>query len=198
MVIFSYENQKCAFLVGAFLSGGSVNSPQSSNYHFEICSQNQDLIFSIEKIFNFFNIKSFTIDRKNKHVLYIKKSENISDTLKIMGASSSMFEFEEKRIYRDYSNQMSRLNNLDISNLKKTVIASNEQVKQINYLKDHNLYYLLKEKEKMFCDLRLENEDASLLDMVDLFKFKYGVEVTRTGINHFVRKIKKIYNDNKK
>lgn len=191
--ILKKDNLKYAFLTGLFLCGGSINSPISSNYHFELSIHNYDLLKTTEKIFKYYNIKYSSIQRKNKYVIYIKKSETISDLLKMMGASNSMFQYEEKRIYRDYSNQMSRLNNLDISNIKKIALASHEQIKHIEFIKKNNLFYKLSEKEKIFCELRLENKEASLNDLVFLFKQKHNIEISKAGINHFVRKIKKIY-----
>lgn len=190
------DNLKAAFLTGVFLSGGSINNPQSSNYHFEISIHNEDLLKIVENIFNHFELKYSILERKNKFVIYVKKSETISDLLKLMGTSLSMFEFEEKRIYRDYSNQLSRLNNLDLSNIKKTALASYQQVIYINYLKENGLMSKLSDKERKFCTLRLENQEASLNDLVSLFYDEYKIRVSRTGINHFVRKIKKIYEEN--
>lgn len=196
-IINSHET-KAAFIAGLFLCGGSINNPLSSNYHFEVKIHNFDLFSIAKKIFNFFKIKFSFIKRKNNYILYVKKSESISDILKIMHANDSMFEYEEKRIYRDYSNQMSRLNNLDISNLKKTAIASHEQVIYIKFLKEKNLYDYLSDKEKKYCELRLKYPEASLNDLSELFKMEHAISISRTGINHFVRKIKKIYEENNK
>lgn len=192
--LFERQENKYAFLAGAFLSGGSVNNPSSSNYHFEIRSHNFDLIESIKLIIDELNIKSKIMERSNLFVLYVKKSESISDILKYINANNSMFAYEDKRIYRDYSNQMQRLNNLDVSNLKKTVDASNEQIKWIKSIKQNKLLFeSLTNKEKIFCELRLENSDATLNNLVDLFKEKYNINTTRTGLNHYVRKLKSIY-----
>lgn len=188
------ETDKQAFLIGAFLSGGSINNPKSSSYHFEIRSHNSDLIDTLSKIFNDFNINSKILNRQNTNVIYVKKSESISDILKHINAYDSMYEYEEKRIYRDYSNQMHRLNNLDISNLKKTITASQEQIKWIQKVLDNKfLSNQLSNKEKIFCNLRLENPEASLNDIANIFLEKYNIEITRTGLNHYVRKIKKLY-----
>lgn len=192
----SFET-KSAFIIGLFLCGGSINNPSSSNYHFELKIHNYDLFKTTEKIFKYFKFKFSHIERKNNYIIYVKKSETISDILKLLRANESMFEYEEKRIYRDYSNQMSRLNNLDISNLKKTALASNEQLIYINFLKEKGLFNELSEKEKMFCNLRTLNADASLNDMVILFKQNHNIDISRAGINHFVRKIKKLYEENK-
>ena len=188
------NEDKFAFLIGAFLSGGSVNNPLNSNYHFEIRSYDPNFIKIVDDIFQELKIKSKIIQRKTISIVYVKKSENISDVLKYMGAVNSMFIYENKRIYRDYSNQLQRLNNLDISNLKKTIDASNEQIKWIHTIKNDKLIFdSLSQKEKLFCEIRINNPELSLNDVVYLFENKYKIKTTRAGINHCVRKIKTIY-----
>lgn len=183
---------RSCFLIGLFLYGGSINNPNSSNYHFEIKIHNVEILRIVEKIFKSINIPLLVINRNNTYIAYIKKSESISDILKLLGATENMFEYEEKRISRDYTNQMSRLNNLDMSNLKKTIMASHNQLQNIEFIKNNNLFNQLNEKEKIYCDLRTEFPDSSLHDLVDLYKEKYNIEITRGGINHIIRKIRKL------
>lgn len=180
------------YLIGLFLQGGSINNPLSSNYHFELKIHNRKILNVIEKIFNNINIHLFTLERNKTLIVYIKKSESISDILKLMNATESMFEYEEKRISRDYTNQMSRLNNLDISNLKKTIEASHDQIKNIEHIKKNGFYNNLNEKEKIYCDLRLKYKQSSLNDLVYFFKTEHNIDISRGGINHIVRKLKKI------
>lgn len=182
------------FLIGLFLSSGSINSPNSSNYHFEIKIKDLNVLKIIEKIFKKINIPFFVLNRNKSQIVYVKKSEAISDILKLLGANESMFEFEEKRISRDYTNQMSRLNNLDISNLKKSIFASRNQINNIEYIKSNNFYNQLSEKEKIYCDLKLEFPDSTLNDLVSLFKEKHNITISKSGINHIVRKIKSFSN----
>lgn len=191
-ILISNET-KSSYLIGAFLSSGSINNPLSSNYHFEIKFNNIDLFMDIKKILSFFKIEYSTLKRNNYWLIYVKKSENISDLLKILGANNSMFEYEDKRISRDYTNQLSRLNNLDLSNLKKTTKASINQIYQIEFLKKNNHYNDLNIKEKIFCDIRLKNPYASFNEIANIFLNEYKILISRTGINHIVRKIKKIY-----
>ncbi|BAC43972.1 DNA-binding protein WhiA [Malacoplasma penetrans] len=183
---------RSCFLIGLFLYGGSINSPNSSNYHFEIKIHNTEILKIVEKIFSSINIPLLVLNRNNTYIVYIKKSESISDILKLLGATESMFEYEEKRISRDYTNQMSRLNNLDMSNLKKTIEASHIQLQNIEYVKNNNLFNQLTDKEKIYCELRESFPDSSLHDLVDLYKEKYNIEITRGGINHIIRKIKRL------
>lgn len=191
--LFTSIEDQHAFLIGTFLSGGSLNDPMSSNYHFEIRSHNVDLIDVICEILLSMNINAKKIERQNSYIVYVKKSESISDILKTLNALDSMFDYEDKRIYRDYSNQMHRLNNLDMSNLKKTIDASQKQIDMIKVIMNNSeISSMLSEKEKIFCKIRLEYPQYSLSEIALFFKTNYGIEVTRTGLNHYVRKIKKL------
>ncbi|MDE5545808.1 MAG: DNA-binding protein WhiA [Malacoplasma sp.] len=180
------------FIAGLFLHSGSINNPNSSNYHFEMKINNISVLKIVKKVFKKLNIPFSVLTRKKSNILYVKKSESISDILKLLGANESMFEFEEKRISRDYTNQISRLNNLDISNLKKSIIASRSQIHNIEYIKSNNFYNNLSEKEKIYCELKLKFPDSSLNDLVLLFKEKYNITISKSGINHIVRKIKSL------
>ncbi len=188
------EDEQRAFVVGAFLSGGSVSySTNKSNYHFEIRSRNKTYLTNIQKIFEIFNIEANIVNYRNAWKLYFKKSEYISDSLKLLGAIDALYQFEDFRIQRDFINSQQRLNNLDVSNINKTVIAANNQVKWIQTLKNKYAYDNLDEKTKIFCDIRLEEREASLETIAQIFEDKYDIKLTKSSINHMVRKIKNIY-----
>lgn len=183
-----------AFIIGCFLSGGSVNDPNNSNYHLEIKISNKSLMKEVYKIIKKIIPSAKILSRKNVEVVYIKKSEHVSDFLKFIGATSSMLEYEQKRIYRDYSNQMHRLNNLDISNFNKSLNASNNQTFWINAIKNSNkTFNQLTEKEKMFCELRLTHSDFSLAEISKLFFDIFEINISKSALNHYVRKIKYLY-----
>lgn len=46
-----------AYLAGAFLAGGSVNSPNKANYHLEISTNNEGLAKFIQKLMNRFDLR---------------------------------------------------------------------------------------------------------------------------------------------
>lgn len=192
-LIKNFDNKK-AFICGCFLSGGSINNPNNSNYHLEIRFLNKILFeecYDLIKNNVAANVKIMT--RRNYKYLYIKKSEQISDFLKYIGTVDAMFDYEQKRIYRDYSNQMHRLNNLDVSNFKKSLNASQEQINMIQKIKkNETLYNKLNEKEKLFCSIRLNNKDFSLLEICDEFEKNHDIKISKSAINHYIRKIKKL------
>lgn len=185
-----------AFIAGLFLSGGSVNSPLSKTYHLEFRLRNIELANYLFDLLKNFGFEPKTLTRFDKVIVYLKKSENISDILKLLNANDSMFKFEDERINKDFSNQLHRLNNLDISNLRKTVNASSEVIGYINYIMSKkNLFDKLSLKEKHFCRIRVKHPELSLEDMSEYFNEKLNIKISKSALNHYSRKIKKNYND---
>lgn len=68
-----------AYLAGAFLSCGSVNNPETSNYHLEMSFNEEEFAQFISKIMNDFELNAKMIKRRNKYVVYLKSSEKIGD-----------------------------------------------------------------------------------------------------------------------
>ena len=191
-VVNSNETKR-AFLVGAFLSGGSISDINKSIYHLEIRSSKITYLRFIQTLLSDFSISITLLKRRYTNVLYIKKANDISDFLKIIGATNSMQKLEDVIISRDFNNQIHRLNNLDISNMTKTVNSANEQVKMINAIKNSKEYNEQKNKFKFFCELRLTNPTSSLQELSELYFEKYNIKISRTGINHHIIKLKQIY-----
>ena len=189
-------DQERAFIAGLFLSCGSVNSPSSKTYHLEFRLRNEELSKYLFSLLLKFGFKPKKIVRFEKVMVYLKKSENISDLLKLMNANDSMFEFEDERINKDFSNQLHRLNNLDISNLRKTVSASSEVIGYINFIKKRDkIFENLSFKEKYFCEIRIKHPELSLEDMSEYFNEELNIKISKSSLNHYSRKMKRIYNN---
>ena len=74
-----------AFLAGAFLSSGSINSPHSF-YHFEIVQKDPDIARILVKILARMEVNAKIIKRRGRHVVYLKKADEIANLLNILGA----------------------------------------------------------------------------------------------------------------
>ena len=85
--ILETDAQKRAYLAGVFLSCGSVNNPDTSNYHLEMSVNEQDYAMFIMELMNRYELNAKMIKRRNKYVVYLKSSEKIGDFLRAMGAS---------------------------------------------------------------------------------------------------------------
>ena len=67
-------------------------------------------------------------------MVYIKESEKISDFIKMLNATTSLFYYEDIRIYRDHKNMTNRLNNCEQANVDKIIASSNEHSKKMNQM----------------------------------------------------------------
>ena len=95
--IIQKECCKRAFLAGIFLSGGSVNNPETSNYHLELSVDEEEYALFIQELMNYFHLNAKMTKRRNKYVIYLKSAEKIGDFLRAIGASQSVMNFESTR-----------------------------------------------------------------------------------------------------
>ncbi len=188
---------KRAYIAGAFLAGGSINSLDAKYYHLEIRSSDWEYLFFMQKMLISFGIYPvLTKHSKKQFILYLKKVNQISDFLKLISAGNCMLEFEDHKITKDANMSVTRWNNLDISNINKSTVTGVKQIKQIQFLKKLAIYNKQSKKFKTFCELRLANPSTSLKEMVTLMQ-EHNIETTKPGLNHLVRKLNKLYNQYK-
>lgn len=189
------ENEKKAYLAGCFLASGSINDPSSKNYHLEFSVNSKSHAEFVQKLMFKFNLNAKTILRRNRHVVYLKKSEEISDFLRIINSQIGVLEFEEERINKDYWNSNNRLNICEISNEVKALNSAKEQIDSINKIFDANKEYLLDSKDKQIIQIRLDNPEANLQEIADIYTQKFNKSLSKSGVNHRIRKIKQIANE---
>lgn len=185
-----------AFVSAAFLSRGSIASPKNGNYHLEFQSYNKNYLKKIKLFLGHFGIESFNIvSRNKKFILYAKRSEIIADVLRLMGLVETLFKYEDFRISRDLANNVQRLNNLDLSNLQKTVNSANEIIKMIKVIKNSDKFDNLSEKIKTYCRVRLSKKDISLAAIATEMSKILKKTISKSNVGHITLKIKTIYED---
>lgn len=191
--IVANDDLIAGYLCGAFLASGSVNSPKKSNYHLEIALNDENYMKWFLKLFSKlksgeFNVKS--IKRRNQYVVYLKRSQQITEFLILIGVTNTALEFENVRISRDFSNIGNRLSNLDSANYAKTVGASSKQIEDIKILdKIVGIDKIENVKQRELMKLRLENEDMSLQELADRLSEILNTNISRSNINHLFRAI---------
>lgn len=183
------DEEKIAFLEGAFLAVGNVSNPSTSGYHLEFIFTKERLAKQVLNLLNGFNLKAKLTKRGYKNVVYIKASECISDLIKRFKATNSLFYFEDIRIYRDHKNMVNRLNNCEIANQEKTFKTGQVQLANINYLKEENLFELLDEKAMMVADARVKYPELSMQEIAEIITNEYGYKIGKSGVNHHFIKI---------
>lgn len=173
-----------AIIRGAFLGAGSINNPEKK-YHLEIILSTKSNAEKIINILKIFTIEAKNLERKNGHSIYIKDGEQISKLLALIGANSSVLKFEQIRVLRDMKNNVNRKVNCETANLNKTVNAAVRQIEAIKKLQKTGEFDKLSESLKEIAKIRIENPDASLVELGQMLKNPIG----KSGVNHRLNKI---------
>lgn len=183
------DDQRRAYLAGIFLACGSVNHPETSNYHLEMSISDEELAEFIADMMNQYDLNAKVIKRRNKYIVYLKSAEKIGDFLRAIGASQSVMNFEMTRIDRSMANTVNRWNNCDIANEMKAMSASTTQINNIAYVIDKAGIEILDDKTRQVALLRLENPELTLNELATLYLEKTGQTISKSGLHHRFRKI---------
>ncbi|QSF13848.1 DNA-binding protein WhiA [Mycoplasma sp. Mirounga ES2805-ORL] len=182
------------FFAGVFAGGGSVNKLNTPSYHLELTSHYLEYIDLIQEKLNKYSFGFVQIKHQNKYVIYIKKHEKISDFLKAILTFNSLFNFEESIIKRDFENNVNRINNIDLSNIKKIINSNSKIINNFQFIKENNMLDKLKPKEIVFFELLSENSSESLVNLVGILNEKHNIQITKSGLYHWIKKLDKIAN----
>ena len=188
------EEDKKSFIKGIFLASGNISDPKNSNYHLELTFESIEKCNYVKELLKEFNYSFKYLKRNNNHMLYLKLSEQISDFLKLLEVVNELFYFEDIRIYKDHKNMVNRLNNCEQANFEKSLNTSNNQINQINYLKENNYFDLLDDKTKILAEYRIIYKEQSYAEFASILSEKLDKKVTKSYVNHHFRKISNLYN----
>ena len=186
------EDSIRAYLRGLFLINGSINDPKKSRYHLEFIVNNEEYSKFIVELLNRFYLNSKYIKRDNKYMVYIKEAEKIGDFLRIINAYNAVLYYEDIRIYRDHKNMTNRLNNCEQANVDKIVMSASKQVNDIEKIKQECGLDVLDEKVRIVAEYRLKYKEASLLELSEIISIETGTPITKSGVNHRMKKIEEI------
>ena len=177
------------FIKGIYLGAGSINNPEKK-YHLEVGISKKDDAEAVVEYLSCFDIKSNIIEKNSGYAIYIKDGEEISKFLALLGANKSVLKFEEIRVQREMNNKINRMVNCETANLNKTINASIEQIEAIKKLKDSGNFEKIDDPLKEIAELRLENPNASLIELGKMLKKPVG----KSGVNYRLKKIMEIAN----
>ena len=188
------QTDKMAYIRGSFMICGSINDPKTSRYHAEFVIQNEDTAEYLKNLLNELYLNSKVIKRDKNYMVYIKEAEKISDLIRMLNATTSLFYYEDIRIYRDHKNMTNRLNNCEQANVDKSINASNEQLELISKLKELIDFDLLDEKIQTICIYKEKYPETSMGELAEIISSETEKPVTKSCINHRFRKIKEMVN----
>ena len=146
----------------------------------------------IQRLLNEFELNAKILMREKKYMVYIKDSDDISDFLKLIGASQGVMYYENIRALKEQKNITNRLNNCEQANTDKILMSSNEQIKDINLIVEKLGEEFLDEKLLEAANYRCKYPESSLLELSEIMSMETGKNITKSGLNHRFRKIKEI------
>ncbi|TNK83029.1 DNA-binding protein WhiA [Mycoplasmopsis pullorum] len=181
------------FFAGVFCGSGNIMDKNSTSYHLEISSHNLEALSLCINKLNEYDFNFQIIQRKNKWIAYIKKLDKIADFLAAIGAKKSYFELQDIKINRDLDNSINRINNIDFSNLTKSVKSSLNYSKMINFVLENNIEHLFSAEQLIFFDLKLNYPESSLQDLSLILSENHNIFISKSGLNHWLIKLKQVY-----
>lgn len=180
-------NSLGVFTAGIFLACGSVNDP-SKEYHLEFACPEEGLAIQLMTLLSDIGVTAKTVLRRGQHIVYIKGSESIEDTLTFIGASQCTLELMNMKIYKDIRNKANRIANCDAANIDKVVKAAMKQIEDIKLIDRAVGLDTLSEELREVAQLRLDNIDMSLQEIGE----SLSEPISRSGVNHRFKKLAKM------
>lgn len=181
-----------AYLRGVFLCCGSINDPKTSRYHMELLISTPEEAVFVQKLLNIFDLNAKILNRDKGYMIYLKEAEKISDYIKILGANNAVMYFENVRIYREQKNKTNRLNNCEQANIDRVVATATSQLEQIRIIEETSSIDLLDDKTKETLEYRKKYPEASLKELSEIISLETNKAITKSGLNHRLRKIKEL------
>ncbi|MBR7189139.1 MAG: DNA-binding protein WhiA [Clostridia bacterium] len=185
--ITGYACCKKAFVRAAFLMCGAV-MPPDRGYHFEIALPKQSLAERVAECLGYYEIVARITGRKNRFVVYLKRAEDISDALTLLGASSAVLAFENVRVRKEVSNQVNRQMNFDASNINRVVEAAEAQIRDIRYIDSELGLEKLPASLRDMAYVRANNPEMALSSLGELMTPPLG----KSGVNARLRRLTEI------
>ena len=183
----AYACCKKNFVKSAFMVCGGLANPERQ-YHIEIAAPTEEFAEYVIKSLNYYEIFAKKSCRKAKFVVYLKKSDDVSDMLTLMGASQCVLELQNVRIRKDVSNRVNRQLNCDSSNINRTMETALRQAADIRYIDAELGLDKLPAPLRAVAEARLENEEVSLAALGEMLAPPVG----KSGVNARLRKLAEI------
>ncbi|HHT37863.1 MAG TPA: DNA-binding protein WhiA [Mollicutes bacterium] len=188
--IIDDEELEKAYLRGLFLASGSINNPKTSRYHLEFLIDDMEFSEFVNDLLNKYDLNSRVIKRKTGFMVYIKEAEKISDFLRLIKAYNAVLYYEDIRVYREQKNNINRLNNCEQANVEKVINTGLRQIEDINLISNMIGLDAIDEKLAVVAQYRLKYPESSLSELSEIMSHELGKKITKSCLNHRLRKIK--------
>ncbi|WP_069292675.1 DNA-binding protein WhiA [Fervidobacterium thailandense] len=155
-----------AFLRGLFVSCGSVTDP-AKHYHFEIVSQNEELLRYLDQTLAEYMGISGNVTRMGSYAYryFVKRGKDIQELLELMGAQRSAAQFEKIVSSREIKCDINRSLNFISANAKRSGESAAKQIEAINLVQEKIGLERLPEELRKVALARLEFADLPLSEL---------------------------------
>lgn len=175
-----------SFLRGVFFRFGYLSPPEKDamlTFTF-----NDDYALYVQELLRQADIEAKLARRRGKVLLYIKKSDAVSDLVSLMGATRFSLHLMEVQVDKQCRSELNRKCNAETANLARTANAAAEQLHAIEKLQKARKLGALPEELQIAAALRLAHPEASLEELRRLS----DPPVSRSGLNHRLQKLTRL------
>ena len=179
-----YSCCRKSFLRAAFMMCGAISDPEKG-YHIEIAAPNEALAALISTLLEGFDLRAGIAERKSRYVVYLKRAEDISDMLSLLGAVRAMMDFENIRVKKEVSNRVNRQMNCDTSNINRVMSAAEAQIRDIQFIDRELGLDKLPDSLREMAYTRANNPEMPLAELGELMDPPLG----KSGVNARLRRL---------
>jgi len=134
------------------------------------------------------DINARFMKRRSNYVIYLKSASSILEFLAFTGAHQGALLIENERVVKSVRNEVNRKTNAEVANQAKSINASLDQIKAMEYVLEHYKIEEIPQALREVIDLRLNNPDASLKELGQLV----DPPLSKSAIYHRVRRIEEM------
>ncbi|MBN1288667.1 MAG: DNA-binding protein WhiA [Actinobacteria bacterium] len=167
-----------AALRGAFLGGGYLSEPYGQS-NLEITFTSGELAVQFRELLLRKGLKAGLRSRRGAWVLYLKKRQDITETLALIGAHGICLQWESQSVINSTKNRVNRVVNCDSANAGRLAKASLRQRELINRLKSKGVLSILEPELAELAEVRLRNPQASYGEIGKLLSPPVGKSVVQ-------------------
>lgn len=171
------------YLRGVFFRFGYLTPPEKDallTFDFY-----DDYAFYVQNILQEAGFDAKVTSRKGKKLIYLKKSEAVSDLVSLMGATKYSLKIMEIQVDKQCRNDLNRKVNAETANLNRTAGASAKQLAAIAKLQKARKLASLPCELQAAAELRLAHPELNLEELRSLS----DPPISKSGLNHRLRKL---------
>lgn len=186
-----FSDSAAYYVRGVFLGCGSLSVPtgddaktrRSGGYHLEFSFTGEELAEDFIGFLDRVGISARRTVRAERHVVYVKDSESVSDCLVLMGAEKAALKLNQAVVTFSVKLDVNRRNNCDVANMSRTVDAFVYVARAIEKIENTIGLDALDKKLRDVAEARKRLPDAPLSVIAD------ELCLSKSGLKHRLDKI---------